>query len=162
MPRAGPRPDPPDDERFMKLALGLAARAAARGEVPVGAVIVRDGVVIGRGHNLCERRRDATAHAEMVALERAMRRAGAARLPGAVVYCTLEPCIQCAGALVHARVARIVFGARDPKFGACGSLFDIPTDRRLNHRVVVEAGVGAQTSAELLRRFFRARRGRRE
>ena len=142
----------------MQQCLTLAREAAEHGEVPVGAVVMRDGIVLGQGRNRCEERRDATAHAEMEALRAAIARVGEGRIPGATLYCTLEPCFMCAGAALHARVARIVFAARDPKFGACGSLAELPADRRLNHRCPVDEGCGAEESAELLRKFFRALR----
>jgi tRNA(adenine34) deaminase len=141
----------------MAWALRLADRAARRGEVPVGAVVVGNGRILGLGHNRCKRDRDPTAHAEMVAMRRAFRR-GAPRLPGAVLYCTLEPCIMCTGAAPHARLAAIVFAARDPKFGGCVSLYSLADDPRLNHRALVCGGLGEARSAELLRAFFRQRR----
>ena len=147
------------DQKFMAHALRLAQRAAARDEVPVGAVVVLDGTVVGSGSNRCEALGDPTAHAELVALRRAFARTGQARLPGATLYCTLEPCVQCAGAILHARIARVVFGARDPKFGGCCSLYQLLGDTRLNHRAALTEGVGAEASAALLRAFFRARRG---
>ncbi len=152
-----------DDSRFMILALREARRAARAGEVPVGAVIVALGaggapVVLARGYNLREARQDPTAHAEIVALRRACRRAGSWRLPGATLYVTLEPCAMCAGALVLARVKRLVFGCRDPKAGAVGSLYDLARDRRLNHRLAVTEGVEGEAAAALLVDFFRARR----
>ncbi len=152
-----------DDSRFMALALREARRAARAGEVPVGAVIVAPGaggepVVLARGYNLREARQDPTAHAEIVALRRACRRAGSWRLPDATMYVTLEPCAMCAGALVLARVKRLVFGCRDPKAGAVGSLYDLARDRRLNHRLAVTEGVEEEAAAALLVDFFRARR----
>ncbi len=147
-----------DDERYMQEALAEAARAAALDEVPVGAVVVREGEILGRGHNLRETRGDPTAHAEIVALREAARRAGHWRLEGAVMYVTLAPCAMCAGALVLARVERLVFGARDPKAGACGSLMDIVRDPRLNHRLAVTEGVLGERCGEILREFFRRRR----
>jgi tRNA(adenine34) deaminase len=150
-----------EDERWIRRCLELAEEAAAQGEVPVGAVVVRDGEVLGEGHNLCETRGDATQHAELVALRAAFSNVGEGRLPGAVLYCTLEPCFMCAGAALHARVGRIVYGARDPKFGACGSLAELPSDTRLNHRCPVDGGVLADEVAALLRGFFRELRGQR-
>lgn len=147
-----------DDERYMQEALAEAARAAALDEVPVGAVVVREGEILGRGRNLRETRRDPTAHAEIVALREAAERAGHWRLEGAVLYVTLEPCPMCAGALVLARVERLVYGARDPKAGACGSLMDIVRDPRLNHRLAVTEGVLEERCGEILREFFRRRR----
>lgn len=148
------------DFRFMREALALADRAAAEGEVPVGAVVVRDGAVIGRGWNRPIGGHDPTAHAEIEALRDAAQRVGNYRLPGATLYVTLEPCPMCAGAIVHARVARVVFGAADPRTGAAGSVFDLlPSDRRFNHRTLCDGGVLAQESGERLRTFFRARRG---
>lgn len=143
----------------MSQALVLARHAGEQGEVPVGAVLVRDGEVIGRGWNQPILRHDPTAHAEIMAL----RDAGAGqqnyRLPGSTLYVTLEPCPMCAGAIVHARVARVVFGASDPRSGAAGSVFDLlPSDQRFNHRTEVTGAVMAEECAELLRSFFRARR----
>ncbi len=143
------------DERWMLRCLELARAAAAADEVPVGAVVVREGGVLGEAHNRCEERGSPLAHAEMLALEAAFATAGEGRLPGAVLYCSLEPCVMCAGAALHARVERIVFAARDPKFGACGSLFALPADARLNHRCAVHEGLLAEDSAALLRAFFR-------
>ena len=139
----------------MRRCLELAREAAEHGEVPVGAVVVRDGRVLGEGRNRCEEKGTALAHAEMEALTAAFREAGEGRLVGAVLYCSLEPCFMCTGALLHARVARVVFGARDPKFGACGSLATLPADDRLNHRCPVDEGLLAEDSAEMLRAFFR-------
>jgi tRNA(adenine34) deaminase len=143
------------DEQFMRVCLDLAAMAAAREEVPVGAVVVIDGEIVGLGGNRCEELHSPLAHAEMEALRAAFAKVGEGRIPTATLYCTLEPCLMCTGAALHARVARIVFGARDPKFGACGSLYHLPSDLRLNHRCPVEEGVLAEASAELLRGFFR-------
>ena len=155
-----PPEDPAEhDRRAMELALREAAAAAERGEVPVGAVVVRAGRVLGRAGNAVEEQRDATAHAEMLALTQAFAAAGEKRLDGAVLYCTLEPCIQCAGALVHARVARLVYGARDPKFGGVESLARVLDTPGLNHRVEARGGLLAEESARLLRSFFRERRG---
>ncbi len=156
-----------DDARFMAMALREARRAARLGEVPVGAVLVApasDGApaVLARGHNLREASHDPTAHAEMLAIRRASRRLGAWRLAGATLYVTLEPCAMCAGALVLARVARLVFGCRDPKAGAVGSLYDLVRDRRLNHRLSVTEGVLGDEASALLSGFFRARRERGE
>ena len=139
----------------MRLALAEAEEAAQRGEVPVGAVVVRGGVVLGRAHNRREESGDPLAHAEILALRQAASRYDGWRLTGSTVYVTLEPCAMCAGALVNSRVERLVFGAVDPKAGHCGSLGDIVRDRRLNHRLEVEGGVLAEESSELLRRFFR-------
>ena len=148
-----------DDNRFMMEALDLARTAEAAGEVPVGAVLVRDGEIIGRGWNQPITGSDPTAHAEIVALRDAARTAGNYRLPGSTLYVTLEPCPMCAGAIVHARVERVVYGAVDPKGGAAGSVFDLlPSDDRFNHRVAVDGGVLAEEGGDLLRAFFRARR----
>lgn len=146
------------DERFMREALAEARKAFEKDEVPVGAVVVKDGLVIGRGHNLRETLNDPTAHAEMVALREAARRIGSWRLEGTTVYVTLEPCPMCAGALVLARVERLVFGAYDPKAGAVVSLMSLLSDDRLNHRVEFTGGLLAEESVELLREFFRRRR----
>ncbi|MBL8726132.1 MAG: tRNA-specific adenosine deaminase [Planctomycetes bacterium] len=148
-----------EDERWMARCLELAAAAATADEVPVGALVVVDGVVVGEGQNRVEAQRSPLAHAELLAVQAALAAVGQKRLPSAVVYCTLEPCFLCAGALLHARVAKVVFGARDPKFGAVRSLATLLEDPRLNHRCTVVEGVGASASAELLRAFFRAKRG---
>lgn len=148
-----------DDLRFMDRALELAQAAGARGEVPVGAVVVRDGEILGEGENRPIDDVDPTAHAEVVALRAAARRIENYRLTGATLYSTIEPCTMCAGALVHARIARLVYGAPEPRAGAVVSAsrsLDVPT---LNHRVEVVAGVRAEAAAALLTSFFRARRG---
>jgi len=148
-----------DAEHWMGQALALAARAADEGEVPVGAVLVMQGAIIGEGWNRPIAARDPTAHAEIQALRDAARRAGNYRLPTTELYVTLEPCPMCAGAIVHARVQRVVFGASDPKGGACGSVFDLlPSDQRFNHRTDCVGGVLEAECAALLREFFRARR----
>jgi len=147
-------------EIFMKRALELAQRAEAEGEVPVGAVLVREGEVIGEGWNRPIGERDSSAHAEIMALRDAGRREGNYRLPGTTLYVTLEPCPMCAGAIVHARVSKVVFGAPDPRTGAAGSVFDLlPSDSRFNHFTAVEGGLLAGDCGELLRAFFRAKRG---
>jgi tRNA(adenine34) deaminase len=138
----------------------LAREAGAAGDVPVGALVVRDGTVLARARNRVEADRDPTAHAERLALSAAALAAGTVRLPGATLYSTIEPCFLCAGAMILARVDRLVFGARDAKFGACGSLADLGRDRRLNHRLEVVEGVLAEECAALLRDFFAARRRR--
>jgi tRNA(adenine34) deaminase len=148
----------PKDEYFMRLALREAARALEHDDVPIGALVVREGEVIGSGHNEREVRSDPTAHAEMIALREAARALGSWRVLDAVMYVTLEPCAMCAGAIVLARVPRVVFGATDPKAGAAGSVFDILAEPRLNHRPRVESGLLAGDSAELLRAFFASRR----
>ena len=143
----------------MTLALREAALAAQRGEVPVGAVVVQDGSVLGRAHNEVETRQDATAHAEMLAIRQATDAVGTWRLNDATLYVTLEPCPMCAGALMLSRLSTVVFGARDPKFGACGSVVDLFADEaRWNHRVSLVSGVGEHESARLLRDFFARRR----
>jgi tRNA(adenine34) deaminase len=146
------------DEEFMRLALEEAERSATHGDVPIGAVVVRDGEVLGRAGNERELRGDPTAHAEVLALRQAAERLGGWRLPDSVLYVTLEPCAMCAGATVLARVPRVVFGALDPKAGAAGSVLDVLGEPRLNHRPEVEAGVLANESSELLARFFAERR----
>jgi tRNA(adenine34) deaminase len=154
-----PEPRPADDDaRWMAEALALAQAAAARGEVPVGAVVVQDGAVIGRGGNAPVAASDPTAHAEIAALREAGRTIGNYRLPDAALYVTLEPCAMCAGAIVHARIARLVFGARDPKTGACGSVVDLFAERRLNHHTAVVGDVRADECGALLSAFFVARR----
>ena len=147
-----------DDAHFMRLALEEAERAAGEGEVPVGAVVLLGGQVIGRGHNRSISAADPTAHAEILALRDAARAVGNYRLTGATLYVTVEPCAMCCGAAVQARVGRVVYGADDPKAGAARSLYRILDDPRLNHRAEVTGGVRAGECAELLTRFFRARR----
>jgi tRNA(adenine34) deaminase len=146
-------------EEPMREALALAREAGERGEVPVGAVVVVDGRIVGRGANARESARDPTAHAELLAIQDAARTLGRWRLSGATLVATLEPCAMCAGAMVLARIDRLVVGASDPKSGAAGSLMDLTADPRLNHRFPVERGVLADEAGELLRAFFRARRG---
>ncbi|MCA2980619.1 MAG: tRNA adenosine(34) deaminase TadA [Myxococcaceae bacterium] len=145
----------------MRLALGLARQAASLGEVPVGAVAVKDGQVVGQGLNRREVDRDPFSHAELVAMQQAARQLGAWRLTGVTVYVTLEPCAMCAGALVQARVSRLVFGAMDPKAGAVGSLYDLAREPRHNHRIEVTSGVLADECSTELTQFFRALRNRR-
>ncbi|MFO7956375.1 MAG: tRNA adenosine(34) deaminase TadA [Candidatus Brocadiia bacterium] len=147
------------DIRYMRMALQEAEAAFPQGEVPVGCAVVRNGRVLARAHNLRETLRDPTAHAEILALREAAESYGAWHLDGATVYVTVEPCCMCAGALVNARVERLVYGVADPKSGACESLFNIPEDERLNHRLEVRGGVLAEEALALLRRFFRTRRG---
>lgn len=146
------------DEQFMRHALALAEEAERQGEVPVGAVVVLGGEVVGRGFNAPISRHDPTAHAEIQALRNAAETVGNYRLTGASLYVTLEPCAMCAGAMMHARVARVVFGARDPKTGVCGSVVDLFAETRLNHHAVVTGGVLEEACAITLRRFFQARR----
>jgi tRNA(adenine34) deaminase len=142
----------------MAEALAVAREAGARGEVPVGAVVVRDGVVIGRGGNAPILASDPTAHAEIAALRDAARMVGNYRLPGCELYVTLEPCAMCAGAIMHARIAHLIYGAHDPKTGACGSVVDLFAEPRLNHHTTVTAGVCAEVCGQLLSDFFAARR----
>jgi tRNA(adenine34) deaminase len=147
------------DSRWMAHALELARHAEVReGEVPVGAVLVLDGKAVGEGWNRNIAASDPTAHAEILALRDAGRRVGNYRFPGAELYVTLEPCVMCAGAIVHARIARVIFGARDPKTGAAGSVFDLLQHERHNHRVEVLEGVLGEEAGQLLKEFFRARR----
>jgi tRNA(adenine34) deaminase len=148
------RPDAVD-VRWMGVALEEARKADAMGEVPVGAVVVRDGVVLARAHNRTRSDADPTAHAEVRALVEACAAEGWERLPGATVYTTVEPCFMCAGALLQARVARVVWGVRDPKFGGCASLGTVLSDPRLNHRAELTEGVLADECRELLVEFFR-------
>ena len=147
-----------DHSTWMQAAIAEAEAAAAHDDVPIGAVVVHDGAMIGRGHNRREADQDPTAHAEILALREAAGALGSWRLDGCTLYVTLEPCTMCAGALVLARLPRLVFGADDPKAGAVGALYDIPRDPRLNHTVEVVRGVEAERCGELLREFFRARR----
>ncbi len=145
-------------EHWMEEALALARQAQARGEVPVGAVVVKDGAIIGRGGNAPIAANDPTAHAEIAALRDAARALGNYRLPDCDLYVTIEPCAMCAGAILHARIRRLVFGARDPKTGACGSVIDLFAERRLNHHTTVTGDVSAEACGRLLSDFFGARR----
>lgn len=147
------------DESFMDLAIELARAAASRGEVPVGAVGVVEGRVVASAANLREASRDPTGHAELIVLREAARRLGRWRLADLSLYVTLEPCFMCAGAIVNARVGRVVYAATDPKAGAVESLAQVLSDPRLNHRPLVQGGVRAEPAGQLLREFFRARRG---
>jgi tRNA(adenine34) deaminase len=147
-----------DDERYMRLALGEAERCAEHGDVPIGAVVVRGGEVIGSAGNERELRGDPTAHAEVLALREAASALGGWRVADSVIYVTLEPCAMCAGAIVLARVPRVVLGAPDPKAGAAGSVLNVLAEPRFNHRPAVESGLLADKSATLLRSFFAARR----
>ena len=147
-----------DHERWMEAALDEAGVARDGGEVPVGAVAVLDGRILGRGRNRTVELQDPTAHAEMIALREAASSLGAWRLIGVTLYVTLEPCAMCAGACVLARIERLVYGAADPKAGMSGSLASIPDDPRLNHRVDIVSGVLAEECGDLLREFFRSRR----
>jgi tRNA(adenine34) deaminase len=146
------------DERHMRRALALAARAAERGETPIGAVLAREEEEIAAAHNEREVRPDPTAHAEILALRAGAERLGGWRLPATTLYVTLEPCAMCAGAIVLARIPRLVYATADPKAGAAGSVLDVLGDRRLNHRPEVAGGLLAAEAAEQLREFFRARR----
>jgi tRNA(adenine34) deaminase len=148
----------PRDDYFMRLALREAERALEHEDVPIGAVLVRDGELAAGAHNERELRADPTAHAEILALREAARLAGSWRLLDTVLYVTLEPCAMCAGALVLARVGRVVYGATDPKAGACGSVFDVLGEPRLNHRPDVAGGLLADECGELLSAFFASRR----
>jgi tRNA(adenine34) deaminase len=146
------------DEKFMRHALALAGEAAALGEVPVGAVLVKDGEVVGEGFNHPISASDPTAHAEIVALRDAARRLDNYRLTNCTLYVTLEPCAMCVGAILHSRVARIVWGAAEPKSGACGSVINLAAEPKLNHHATFVGGVLAEASGEILRAFFRQRR----
>jgi tRNA(adenine34) deaminase len=147
-----------DDESLMREALALAEEAARAGEVPVGAVVVKDGEVVGRGWNRPIGTSDPTAHAEIVAMREAAARLGNYRLVGCALYVTLEPCAMCVGAMLHARLARVVYGAPDPKTGACGGAIALSAEARLNHHTAFEGGVLAAECGALLRRFFAGRR----
>ena len=149
-----------NDEDFMRAALEQARMAGACDEVPVGAVVVRDGEIVGRGFNQPIGRHDPTAHAEVMALRDAAERLGNYRLPGCELFVTLEPCAMCCGAMMHARLARVVFGARDPKTGAAGSVIDLFAEARLNHHADIVGGVLADECGALLSSFFAARRTR--
>lgn len=146
------------DEIFMRMALDAAAEAQRAGEVPVGAVLVKDGEVIAVGHNRPITHHDPTAHAEIAALRAGAHKLGNYRLPGCALYVTLEPCAMCAGAMMHARLARVVFGASDPKTGACGSVVNLFAESRLNHHTEVQGGVLADECGTLLSAFFAQRR----
>lgn len=146
------------DEIFMRLALQEAERAAEAGEIPIGAVVVKEGGIVGTGFNRRETRHDPTAHAEVLAIQRAAKALGRWRLTGCTLYATIEPCPMCAGAAVLARVDRLVYGAADPKGGAVGSLYDIARDPRLNHRIDVVSGVLETDCANIMRSFFRSLR----
>jgi tRNA(adenine34) deaminase len=147
-----------DDEQGLRAALREAEAAAAADEVPIGCVIVHDGLVIGRGRNQVEALQDATAHAEIVAIGAASAALGSWRLTGCTLYVTIEPCAMCAGAIILARVPRLVYGARDAKAGGCGSVLDVVHEPRLNHRVEVTEGILAEECAGLLRAFFAQKR----
>jgi tRNA(adenine34) deaminase len=146
------------DEGYMREALALADEAARSGEVPVGAVVVKEGAVVGRGFNRPVGTADPTAHAEIVAIREAATALGNYRLPGCDLYVTLEPCAMCVGAMVHARIARVVYGAADPKTGACGSIVDLPGLATFNHHGTFEGGMLADECGALLKRFFADRR----
>jgi tRNA(adenine34) deaminase len=147
-----------DDREAMEAALAGARMAGEGGEVPIGAVVVHEGAIIARGQNRVLRNVDPTAHAEIVAIRAAAAALGNYRLTGCALYVTLEPCAMCAGAMIHARLDRLVFAALDPKAGACGSVLAVLNHLQLNHQIEVEQGIGAEESAELLRDFFRERR----
>lgn len=147
-----------NDEDFMRAALALARQAEQAGEVPVGAVVVMDGEIVGRGSNAPIGRHDPSAHAEMLALRDAAQRIGNYRLVGCELYVTLEPCLMCVGAMFHARIARVVYGASDPKTGAAGSVLDLFQEQRLNHHAEVQGGVLADECGKVLSEFFAARR----
>lgn len=151
-----------NDADYMGVALDLAREAANLEEVPVGAIVVKDGEIVGRGFNQPISRSDPTAHAEVMALRDAAKLLGNYRLPGATLYVTLEPCAMCIGAIFHARIARVVFGARDPKTGAAGSVIDLFAEERLNHHATIEGGVRAEECGALLSAFFAARRQKTE
>lgn len=147
-----------EDEAFMAIALEEAKSAIRKGEVPVGAVVVYQGEILSRGHNLCISLCDPTAHAEIVVIREAARKLNNYRLMGATLYVTLEPCIMCIGAMIHARIDRLIYGASDPKGGACDSLYRIPEDKRLNHAMEVVGGVLGGQASEILSGFFREKR----
>ena len=147
-----------DDHYWMGKAIAQARRAEALGEVPIGAVVVQDGVVIARGHNLRESRQDPAAHAELIAIRQAAKKLASWRLTGATLYVTLEPCLMCMGAIILSRLERVAFGSYDPKGGAAGSLYDLSNDPRLNHSVQLPPGVRGEETSALLSNFFSALR----
>ncbi len=147
-----------NDIEFMQIALSLAAEAAAQDEVPVGAIVVKDGVIIGRGSNAPISQHDPSAHAEIQAMRAAAKTLGNYRLVDCTLYVTLEPCAMCTGAIQHARIARLVFGASDPKTGACGSVIDLMAEKKLNHHTEVTGGLLADECGTMLSRFFAGRR----
>jgi tRNA(adenine34) deaminase len=151
-------PAPTTDESFMREALALAQQAADNGEVPVGAIIVKDGLIIGRGANAPISQHDPTAHAEIQALRQAAQHIGNYRLVDCTLYVTLEPCAMCSGAIQHARIAHLVYGANDPKTGCCGSVLNLMAETKLNHHTEVTSGVLAEDCGNLLSGFFKARR----
>ncbi len=146
--------DPAADEVFMQEALLEAEQAAANGEVPVGAILVHENAIVARGRNARERQQDPTAHAELIVIREAAEKLQSWRLTGTTLYVTLEPCLMCAGAMLQARIPRLVFSTWDPKAGACGSLFGLHEDRRLNHQIAVTHGILENESRDLLQRFF--------
>ena len=149
-----------NEEDYMRSALEQARQAGACDEVPVGAVVVLDGEIVGRGFNQPIGRHDPTAHAEIMALRDAAARLGNYRLPGCTLYVTLEPCVMCSGAIMHARIARVVFGARDPKTGVAGSVLDLFAEPRLNHHATIEGGLLGDDCGRMLSSFFAARRSK--
>lgn len=151
-----------NDDDFMRVALALARQAELSGEVPVGAIVVKDGTIIGRGSNAPISRHDPSAHAELLALREAAQYLGNYRLVGCELFVTLEPCVMCAGAMFHARIARVVFGASDFKTGACGSVLDLFAERRLNHHAEIVSGVLAEECGQMLSDFFAARRAQKQ
>jgi tRNA(adenine34) deaminase len=152
----------PDHQHFMQTAIGLAHEAAAQGEVPVGAVVVKGGVIIGLGYNAPIKQHDPSAHAEIRALRDAAQHLGNYRLIDCTLYVTLEPCAMCAGAIQHARIAHLVYGASDPKTGACGSVIDLMAEDKLNHHTQVTGGILAGECGDLLSQFFKDRRNKRQ
>ncbi len=149
---------PMSNEDYMRIALDLAQRAAAAGEVPVGAIVVKDGDIIGRGSNAPITTHDPTAHAEIRAMREAAQHLGNYRLVGCTLYVTLEPCAMCSGAIQHARIAKVIYGASDPKTGACGSVVNLMAEPKLNHHTEIEGGILATECGEILSSFFAARR----
>ena len=146
---------PDQYEDYMRLAIQQAGEAFEADEVPIGAVVVHHNKVIGRGYNQTERLKDATAHAEMIALSAAFNHIGDWRLEDCYLFSTVEPCTMCAGAAVLSRIKRIVYGAGDPKFGACGSIFNVPTEKKLNHRIEVVSGVLSEEISDMMKQFFK-------
>lgn len=147
-------------EKYMQVALSLAEKAYKKDEVPVGAIVVRDGKIISRAYNKRQKSQDATLHAEIIAIKKACKKLKTFRLNDCELYVTLEPCAMCSGAIINARVGTLVFGAYDPKYGCCGSIYNLPEDKRFNHRAKVIGGILEKECSEILTKFFESKRGK--